>query len=124
MARAVGLGAAGASLSVSAGAFGLVSAAPAAGSAVAGMSSVVGWSVTGAETTGWVKRSMLSTERAGPPMANHNNTAASIQITAEEKKSLGSGKNERNTGRLQGVGKMCHLTVAIGIKQGREVKLW
>jgi hypothetical protein len=40
---------------------------------------------------------MLSTERAGSPMANQSNTAASIQMTAEEKKSLGSGKKERNT---------------------------
>jgi hypothetical protein len=67
---------------------------------------------------------MLMAARRGSPTVNHMSTAASIQRAAEEKKILGTGKKERNTGRLQGVRKMCHLTVALGVKQGREVKLW
>jgi hypothetical protein len=50
-------------------------------------------------------------------MANQATTAKSSQRTAEEKKILGSGKKERNTARLLGAGKVCHVTAAKRPKQ-------
>src|SRR5215217_5318121 len=94
----------------------------ASGAGATGVSAVGTWS--GEQTVGAKNRSMLMTWRTGSPANWNSRVVSSIQIRADEKKILGTGKKERNTGRLQGVGKMCHLTVAMGIKQGREVKLW
>jgi hypothetical protein len=57
-------------------------------------------------------------------MANQISTVASSQTAAEPKKSLGTGKKDRNTARLLGAGKMDHLTGALGLKQELEIKLW
>jgi hypothetical protein len=67
---------------------------------------------------------MLITLRTGSPASWKISVVSNIHRMAEEKYILGSGKNERNTGRLQGVVKMRHLTVTNGLKQGEEVKLW
>jgi hypothetical protein len=81
----------------------------AAGSAVLGAGFVAGvvgaaepgalaaGSATGAQMAGTINLSMLIADRMLPPMLNQISMATPNQITAEEKKTLGTGKKERNT---------------------------
>src|SRR5215217_8273695 len=94
----------GAALSVDAGALGFACCPSGTGDAAWGgrPSVAAGGRSLVAQTVGARKRSMLITERIGSPASWNSSVVSTIQMRAELKKILGTGKKDRNTASLQG----------------------